>query len=239
MPAKSSAGAGAERARRKARPTPVSKQGPAKPATAKEAKADNKAEKSKTPKTAKTVSNAAAKPAALKTKAASAAQKKKPPVQTSIKTPRRPSTKRKTPAKVNTTHKTPDATPEAVIEASQEVTKAVAKPAARRKPAPKPISLVLKVLGTIDGELTKLEEHTGKSSQDRERASRALTQMVTSLEKTVDMQRQIQRDKSASTGPKDKEALRHADDMRRQLAERLERLTREKSAERASGSNRG
>ena len=89
---------------------------------------------------------------------------------------------------------------------------------------------MLKVLGTIDGELTKLEEHTGKSSQDRERASRALSQMVMSLEKTVDMQRQIARDKNATSGVKDKEAMRTADDMRRRLAERLERLAREKGA---------
>ncbi len=103
----------------------------------------------------------------------------------------------------------------------------------KRKPAPKAISLVLKVLRTIDGELMKLEQHTGKSSQDRERASRALSQMVTSLEKTVDMQRQIARDKNASSGTRDKEAMRTADDMRRRIAERVERLARDHRAPRA------
>lgn len=122
-------------------------------------------------------------------------------------------------------------TTSAVATVAQDVRGEAHAPAAsktKRKAAPKAISLVLKVLTTIDGELTKLEEHSGKSSQDRERASRALSQMVTSLERTVDMQRQIARDKNAANGGQDKEAMRNADDMRRRLIERVERLAQQK-----------
>lgn len=45
-----------------------------------------------------------------------------------------------------------------------------------------PRTLVKRIYKTIDRELTKLEDQTGKTSQDRERASRALSQMVSSLE---------------------------------------------------------
>lgn len=98
--------------------------------------------------------------------------------------------------------------------------KLAVKPAARARP----LALLQRVYNTIDGELTKLEAQTGVSSQDRERASRALSQMVSSLEKATEMQREISKDKNRGGGAKAKEALRHAEDLRRQIAERLERL---------------
>ena len=94
-----------------------------------------------------------------------------------------------------------------------------------KKPARhKPIELVQRVYNTIDSELTKLEKQDGTTSQDRERASRALSQMVNSLEKAVEMQRDIVKDKTRGSGTKDKEALAHAEDLRRKIAERLEKL---------------
>ncbi len=99
-----------------------------------------------------------------------------------------------------------------------------------KKAAPKPIVLVRRVYNTIDGELTKLEQQKGASSQDRERASRALSQMVNSLEKAIDMQREMTKDTTKGSGQKDKEALAHAEDLRRAVAERIERLHRERLA---------
>ena len=90
--------------------------------------------------------------------------------------------------------------------------------------AAKPKDLVQRVYNTINGELSKLENQTGASSQDRERASRALSQMVNSLEKAVEMQRVIAKDKTSGSAAKDKEALKYAEDLRREIAERLERL---------------
>jgi hypothetical protein len=103
--------------------------------------------------------------------------------------------------------------------------KAAKKPASGAKPK----ALVQRIYNTIDGELTKLEEQTGTSSQDRERASRALSQMVSSLEKAVDMQREIAKSSSAGSRLKQKEALAHAEDLRREIAERLERLNRRRT----------
>jgi hypothetical protein len=97
------------------------------------------------------------------------------------------------------------------------------KPAAK-KVTLKPIELVRRVYNTIDGELTKLEEQAGSTSQDRERASRALSQMVNSLEKAVEMQREITKDTTKGSGKKNKEELAHAEDLRRAIAERIERL---------------
>jgi hypothetical protein len=96
--------------------------------------------------------------------------------------------------------------------------------------AANPTALVQRVYTTIDGELTKLENQEGTSSQDRERASRALSQMVSSLEKAIEMQREITNSKAKGRGSKDKEALAHAEDLRRQIAERLERLNRKRDA---------
>ncbi|MGL4397678.1 MAG: hypothetical protein ACRCS9_14145 [Hyphomicrobium sp.] len=87
-----------------------------------------------------------------------------------------------------------------------------------------PRALVQRIYNTIDSELAKLELQKGVSSQDRERASRALAQMVASLEKAVDMQRAIAKDKSGRQRPSDKEALKHAESLRQQIADRLERL---------------
>ena len=108
--------------------------------------------------------------------------------------------------------------------ADQETAKAKAKAGSKEHATHKPIALVQRVYNTINLELTKLEEQIGTSSQDRERASRALSQMVNSLEKAVDMQRDIVKDKSRGSGVKDKEALAHAEDLRRQIADRLEKL---------------
>jgi hypothetical protein len=95
-------------------------------------------------------------------------------------------------------------------------------------------SLVQRVYNTIDGELTKLEKQKGLTSQDRERASRALSQMVNALEKAVEMQREMTKRKSVGGNAKSKEALAHAEDLRREIAERLERLNRKRAPGRRS-----
>ncbi|HEY8195260.1 MAG TPA: hypothetical protein VIF13_09430 [Hyphomicrobium sp.] len=102
----------------------------------------------------------------------------------------------------------------------------------RRAPTKK--SLVQRVYNTIDGELTKLEKQKGLTSQDRERASRALSQMVNALEKAVEMQRDMTKTKSSGGDAKQKEALAHAEDLRREIADRLERLNRKRSPQRRS-----
>jgi hypothetical protein len=109
---------------------------------------------------------------------------------------------------------------------------------AQSKKPLKPLELVQRVYRTIEGELTKLENQEGTSSQDRERGSRALSQIVNSLEKATDMQ-QVLAAKTAKGGTaKDKEALAHAEDLRRQIAERLERLSRKRDdSKRAEGDN--
>ncbi len=94
----------------------------------------------------------------------------------------------------------------------------------KRKLTPSPTGLLKLVYGTIEKELGKLERQSGLESQDRERASRALSQVVNSLEKAVEMQREIAKDKKRGGGVKDKETLRYAEDMRRQIAERIEQL---------------
>jgi len=94
----------------------------------------------------------------------------------------------------------------------------------------RPKDLVVRIYNTIDKELTKLEKQKGASSQDRERASRALSQMVSSLEKAVEMQREITKDKTPAVNRRDKEALKHAEDLRLEIADRLERLHRKRAA---------
>ena len=81
-----------------------------------------------------------------------------------------------------------------------------------------------KFYDTIWRELEKLDKQDGTKSQDRERASRAVSQLATSMEKAVSMHKAIERDKTREEKPKDREALAHAEDMRRKIAERLERL---------------
>jgi len=103
------------------------------------------------------------------------------------------------------------------------------------KTAPTKKTLVQRVYNTIDGELTKLEKQKGLTSQDRERASRALSQMVNALEKAVEMQREMTKTKTSGGGAKSRESLAHAEDLRREIAERLERLNRKRAAPRSSG----
>lgn len=100
--------------------------------------------------------------------------------------------------------------------------------ATKRVVSVKPKDLVMRIYNTIDKELTKLEKQKGASSQDRERASRALSQMVSSLEKSVEMQREITKDKKSTGSRRDKEALKHAEDLRLEIADRLERLHRKR-----------
>jgi hypothetical protein len=108
-----------------------------------------------------------------------------------------------------------------------------AKPPATRTRA-KPNALVQRVYNTIDGELAKLEKQKGLTSQDRERASRALSQMVNALEKAVEMQREMTKTKRSGGDARSKEALAHAEDLRREIAERLERLNRKRASHRNS-----
>ena len=116
-----------------------------------------------------------------------------------------------------------------------QIAESTKTPKAKLKPvAAKPRSLVQRVYNTIDSELTKLEKQKGLTSQDRERASRALSQMVNALEKAVEMQRDITKTKSSGGDARNKEALAHAEDLRREIADRLERLNRKRSAGRRS-----
>ncbi|WP_092866558.1 hypothetical protein [Hyphomicrobium facile] len=115
--------------------------------------------------------------------------------------------------------------------ASKTAASTRAKPPATRMRA-KPNALVQRVYNTIDGELTKLEKQKGLTSQDRERASRALSQMVNALEKAVEMQRVMTKRKPTGGDAKSKEALAHAENLRREIAERLERLNHKRSSQR-------
>ena len=110
--------------------------------------------------------------------------------------------------------------------AAQANTAAAAKPKTAH-----PRALVRRVYNTIEKELSKLDEHDGASSQDRERASRALSQLLNSLEKAVEMQREISTDDGRKrTTAKDKEAMKHAEDLRREIADRIERIQRARPA---------
>lgn len=104
-------------------------------------------------------------------------------------------------------------------------------------PSPKPTALLQQVYKTIEGELRKLDDHTGKSSQDRERASRALSQMVNSLEKAIDMQREMTKRTAKGRNAKDKQELAHAEDLRRAIAERLDRLNGQRNAGKRSATS--
>ena len=80
-----------------------------------------------------------------------------------------------------------------------------------------------------DAATAAVKSPKGASSQDRERASRALSQMVSSLEKAVEMQREMTKTTAKGSAAKDKKALAHAEDLRRAIAERLERLQRQRA----------
>lgn len=120
------------------------------------------------------------------------------------------------------------------LSADETSRRAAAGSAKRSRSAPTKKSLVQRVYNTIDGELTKLEKQKGLTSQDRERASRALSQMVNALEKAVEMQREMTKTKTSGGGAKSRESLAHAEDLRREIAERLERLNRKRAAPRSS-----
>jgi hypothetical protein len=96
--------------------------------------------------------------------------------------------------------------------------------AKKRKLTPKPTGLLKLVYGTIEKELGKLEKQEGLESQDRERASRALSQIMNSLEKAVEMQREITKDEARGGEKKDKEVLKDAEAKRKELAERIARF---------------
>jgi hypothetical protein len=109
-----------------------------------------------------------------------------------------------------------------------------ARSAGRPKKAPREIELLGHVRSTIEGELTKLDRQAGDTSQDRERASRALSQMVNSLEKAIEMQREITNDTTKGAAKKNKEELAHAEDLRRAIAERIERLQSKRASDAGS-----
>ena len=134
------------------------------------------------------------------------------------------------------TTKASDAPVDAAVSANACVDKPKTKSA--RKTAPKPIALLRHVCSTIEGELTKLDQQSGDTSQDRERASRALSQMVNSLEKTINMQSGITNDTTKGSSKKQEEELAHADDLRRQIAERIERLQQKRASAERSGDDK-
>ncbi len=94
----------------------------------------------------------------------------------------------------------------------------------KRVLTPKPTGLLKLVYGTIEKELGKLERQDGLESQDRERASRALSQIMNSLEKAVEMQREITKDEARGGEKKDKDVLKDAEAKRKELAERIARF---------------
>lgn len=102
----------------------------------------------------------------------------------------------------------------------------------KRKPTPSQI--VVHAYGTIIGELQKLEQQTGVQSQDRERASRALSQIMSSLDKAIDMQRKLAKAARRGATKANSEALAHAETLRREIADRIERLGRAGAAARNS-----
>lgn len=112
------------------------------------------------------------------------------------------------------------------------------KKPARKKP-PKASELLCHVRSTLSGELTKLDKQSGDTSQDRERASRALSQMVNSLEKAIEMQREISKDTTKGAAKKNKEELAHAEDLRRAIAERIERLQSKRAPDAGSAAGDG
>jgi hypothetical protein len=150
------------------------------------------------------------------------------PAAGSPKGSRRAPTKSKAPTKTAPT-KNDDTTPCPAAGSTKESRRAPTK-----SKAPTKKSLVQRVYNTIDGELTKLEEQKGLASQDRERASRALSQMVNALEKAIEMQREMTKRKPAGGDAKSKDALAHAENLRREIAERLERLNRKRAPSRRS-----
>lgn len=98
------------------------------------------------------------------------------------------------------------------------------KTASARLSTVQPKALVAKIYATIEGELSKLERQVGNKSQDRERASRALSQVVSSFKNAVQMHNEMVKTKPKARSAEDKEALAHAEDLRKEIAERLERL---------------
>jgi hypothetical protein len=109
-----------------------------------------------------------------------------------------------------------------------QIAESTKTPKAKLKPvAAKPRSLMQRVYNTIDSELTKLEKQKGLTSQDRERASRALWS-------TLWRKCHITKTKSSGGDARNKEAFAHAEDLRREIADRLERLNRKRSAGRKS-----
>ena len=124
----------------------------------------------------------------------------------------------------------------AVAEAAPLKKKPAAKAKAKKSKsgrAPRPSALVSRVFKTIERELSKLDKQEGNKSQDRERASRALSQMVNSLEKTISMKNAIPNSTARGGSVKDKatnkENLAYAESLRRQIVERLERFNGERS----------
>ncbi len=97
-----------------------------------------------------------------------------------------------------------------------------------KKDVPKPADLLKRVYGAIAKELRKLNDQTGTTSQDRERGSRALSQIMNSFEKAVKMQKKVEKKRGGNK--RDKETLQDAEAMRRKIAERLEHLHRERLA---------
>jgi hypothetical protein len=164
-----------------------------------------------------------------KGRTASAASKAKPKRETS-----RTKSAPKVPSSAGAPSPASEAISETVVAKKVTGTRTRTTKARQAKPTTRPRSLVRRVYNTIDGELTKLEKQKGLTSQDRERASRALSQMVNALEKAVEMQREMTKTKSSGGDARSKEALAHAEDLRREIAERLERLNRKRATGRSS-----
>lgn len=92
----------------------------------------------------------------------------------------------------------------------------------KNKDAPKPADLANQMLGAVRIELDKLKDQDGTTSQDRERGSRALMQLMNTLEKAVKMHKKVS--KKPGGNKQHKETLKDAENLRREIAERIERF---------------
>ena len=93
--------------------------------------------------------------------------------------------------------------------------------------------LLQHVFGTIEGELKKLDSHKGASSQDRERARGRYRKWSTVWRKPSRCNARLPKPTPRGARPRIRKQLAHAEDLRRAIAERLERLHSKRDARKA------
>ena len=132
-----------------------------------------------------------------------------------------------TAARMHTGIQAAEAVPDAAADAPPAAKKRKKK--TKKEDAPKPAGLANQMLGAVRIELNKLAGQDGTTSQDRERGSRALMQLMNTLEKAVKMHKKVS--KKPGGNKQHKETLKDAETMRREIAERLERLHEQRMAQ--------